>query len=148
MVGSDFLLITRETDYALRILRALYQKGQMSASAIAQREHISRPVTLKIVKQLHGAGLLESRRGPSGGYLLREGCEQMSLWDVFQALDDSILLNRCQQDGYQCENLASGECGISRELSRVQQVLDRELKKTPLSVLFQKKRSVGRPKNS
>ena len=29
--------MTREMDYALRILRALYQEGQLSAAAIAQK---------------------------------------------------------------------------------------------------------------
>lgn len=138
------MLITRETDYALRILRALYQKGQMSASAIAQREHIPKSITLKIVKQLHGAGIVESRRGPSGGYLLLEDCERMSLWDLLSALDEPVLLNRCQQHGYQCENLAPGECGVGQELSRVQRVLDEELKKTPLSTLFQVKQGCER----
>ena len=59
------MLITREMDYALRILRAMYQNGHMSAAAIAQREHIPKAVTLKVLKQLHAAGL--------GNYLLKNG---------------------------------------------------------------------------
>ena len=51
------MLMTREMDYALRILRALYQGGQLSAGTIAQREHMPKAVTLKILKQLHAAGL-------------------------------------------------------------------------------------------
>ena len=64
------MLMTREMDYALRILRALYQEGQLSAAAIAQREHMPKAITLKVLKQLHAAGLVCSRRGSNGGYAL------------------------------------------------------------------------------
>ena len=131
------MLITREMEYALRILRALYRGEQLSATAIAQREHMSKAVTLKILKRLHAAGLVASRRGSSGGYLLSRPCEKLYLWDVFHSLEDSIFINRCQQPGYQCENRPHGECGLCRELSRIQGVLDGELRKATLSAIFQ-----------
>ena len=131
------MLITREMDYALRILRALHREGQLSAAGIAQREHMPKAVTLKILKQLHAAGLVESRRGSGGGYLLHSGCEGLYLRDIFTAMGDPLFLNRCQQPGYQCENHPQGDCGLCRELSRVQQVLEQELSKTPLRVIFQ-----------
>ena len=61
------MLMTREMDYAMRILHALFQEKQLSAADIAQRENMPKAVTLKILKQLHAAGLVTSRRGPSGG---------------------------------------------------------------------------------
>ena len=131
------MLMTREMDYGLRILRALHREGQLSASAIAQQEHMPKAVTLKILKQLHTAGLVDSRRGPSGGYLLRQPCEQLYLWDLFQVLGEPLYLNRCQQPGYRCENHPEGGCGLHRELSRIQRVLEAELGKTTLCDIFQ-----------
>jgi len=131
------LLMTREMEYALRILRALYQEELLSAAAIAQREHMPKAVTLKMLKHLHAAGLVSSRRGISGGYCLARPCEELYLWDLFYALEDSLFINRCQQPDYQCENRPVEECGLCRELSRIQNVLDAELRKTPLSVIFQ-----------
>ena len=130
------MLLTREMDYALRILRALDQEAQLSAAAIAQREHIPKAITLKILKRLHAAGLVSSRRGPSGGYLLERSCEELRLWDLFHALGEDLYLNRCQQPGYRCENRPEGDCGLCKELSRVQAVLDEELKRTPLREMF------------
>lgn len=95
------MLMTREMDYALRILRALYQEGQLSAAAIAQKESMPKAITLKILKQLHAAGLVSSRRGASGGYVLEESCEALYLGDLFQALGEPVYVNRCQQPGYQ-----------------------------------------------
>ena len=137
------MLMTREMDYALRILRALYQGGQLSAGTIAQREHMPKAVTLKILKQLHAAGLVDSRRGPSGGYLILKPCSQLNLWEGFQALGENVRINRCQQPGYQCENLPVEDCNLNQELCRIQQMLDRELQRTSLSVLFQEKQETG-----
>ena len=131
------MLITRETEYALRILRALSRGEQLPAAAVAQRENMSTAVTLKILKCLHAAGLVDSRRGASGGYLLSSR-DPLYLWDVFQALGESPYVNRCQQPVYSCENEPEGRCGICRELCRIQEVLDTELRKTPLSAIFQK----------
>lgn len=131
------MLMTREMDYALRILRALDQNGHLSAAAIAQKEHMPRSITLKILKQLHAAGLVTSRRGSSGGYLIQRPCDKLYLGDLFQALGEPIFVNRCQRPGYQCENRRPQNCGLCRELSRIQEVLDRELRKTPLSAMFQ-----------
>ena len=130
------MLMTREMDYALRIVRALYQSPQLSAAAIAQQEHMPKAVTLKILKQLHAAGLVDSRRGPSGGYLLVKPCGELNLWEVFRAMGGGMTINRCQQPGYQCENRSGNDCGLNHELSRIQQVLDEELRRTPLSELL------------
>lgn len=130
------MLMTREMDYALRILRALYREQQMSAAAIAQRENMPKAITLKVLKELHAAGLVSSRRGASGGYVLKETCEELYLWDLFQALGEPVYVNRCQRPGYRCENRPEGDCGLCRELSRIQSALDRELHKTPLSAIF------------
>lgn len=130
------LLMTREMDYALRILRALHRDGQLSAAAIAEQEHMPKAITLKMLKRLHAAGLVSSRRGPSGGYLVRRPCEELYLGDLFQALGEPVYINRCQRPGYRCENDQEAGCGLCRELSRIQNALDGELRKTPLSEMF------------
>lgn len=130
------MLMTREMDYALRILRALYREGQLSSAAVAEKENIPKAITLKILKELHTAGLVSSRRGSSGGYSLNGPFETLYLSDLFQALGEPVYINRCQQPGYRCENQQEDGCGLCRELSRVQRVLDQELRKTPLSAMF------------
>ena len=131
------MLMTREMDYALRVLRALYQDGKQSAAAVAQREHMTKAVALKMLKRLHKAGLVSSQRGASGGYALSRSCEALYLSDLILALGDPLLINRCQDPDYRCENRPEGDCGLCRELSRIQGVLDEELRKTPLSAIFQ-----------
>lgn len=132
------MLMTREMDYALRILRALYQSGQLSAASIAQKERMSKAVTLKVLKALHAAGVVSGLRGSNGGYVLSRPCETLYLRDIFCALGEPVFVNRCQMPGYRCENYLGEHCGVCRELSRIQEILDKELSKTPLSAMFQK----------
>lgn len=130
------MLVTREMDYALRILRALHRDGQLSAAAVARQEHMQKAITLKLLNRLLAAGIVESRRGVSGGYFLKQSCEDLNIYDVFQAIGEPPLLNRCQREGYECENFPQGGCGVCRELGRIQRTLDRELRRMPLSDIF------------
>ena len=123
-------------DYSLRILRALHHSGQLSAAAVAQQEHMQKAITLKLLNRLLAAGIVESRRGVSGGYFLTRRCEDLSIYDVFQSIGEPPLLNRCLREGYECENFPRGGCGVCRELGRIQKTLDRELQRTPLSDIF------------
>ena len=56
------MLMTREMDYALRILRALHREEQLSAAEIAQRESIPKAITVKILKKLHTCSRPWARR--------------------------------------------------------------------------------------
>lgn len=130
------MLVTREMDYTLRILRALCRSGQLSAAAVAKQEHMPKAITLKLLKQLAAAGLVESRRGAAGGYLLARAPGELTLYDLFEAVGERILVNRCQQGGYQCENSAECGCGMCAEFGRIQRVLDEALRRASLSEIF------------
>nr|WP_302606756.1 Rrf2 family transcriptional regulator [uncultured Alistipes sp.] len=82
------MLVTREMDYALRILRALHREGQLSAAAVARQENMQKAITLKLLNRLLAAGIVESRRGVSGGYFLKRPCEELSIYDVFQSIGE------------------------------------------------------------
>lgn len=130
------MLVTHEMDYAVRIVRALTQKGQLSASAVAQREGMHQAVTYKVLKQLARAGIVESRRGADGGYFLKHPASELTLYDLFHALGECMLLTQCLEPGHCCENNAQDGCTVHREFARIQQVLEQELKRTPLSTLL------------
>ena len=130
------MLVTREMDYSLRILRALHRNGQLSAAAVARQEHMQKAITLKLLNRLLAAGIVESRRGVSGGYFLKQSCEDLKIYDVFQAIGEPPLLNRCQREGYECENFPQGGCGVCRERARIPTPLPQELQRVPLSDMF------------
>lgn len=129
------MLISREMDYALRIIRALSRSG-CSASRIAGQEMLSRPMALKVLKKLKQAQIVESIRGQDGGYSLCQGWEDLTFYDLFTALEEDLLISRCQKPGYRCECQPEG-CQFCEEFGRIQSVLNQELKRTPLGSILQ-----------
>ena len=63
------MLITRETDYAMRILRALSGGTQMTAQTISDLHQVPKPFAYKGLKGLHKAGY---KQPPAAG-LYRPG---------------------------------------------------------------------------
>ena len=52
------MLITRETDYALRILRSLAQGSCLTVGELAEKETLPLKFTYKIIKKLEKAGII------------------------------------------------------------------------------------------
>ena len=52
-------MITRETDYAIRLLRTLADEERHTAAEAAERELVPQPFAYKILKKLSKAGLVE-----------------------------------------------------------------------------------------
>ncbi len=81
--------------------------GQASARAttlatIAESQQISRPYLEQLFSRLRRRGLVESVRGPGGGYRLARAADQMSVADVVTAVDEPLRATRCAGDGVGC----------------------------------------------
>ena len=81
------MVITRETDYALRILRALLDGKLHTAGQIAQDELLPQAFAYKILKKLEKAGLVEVVRGTAGGCRLSADLTGTSLYDLMKAMN-------------------------------------------------------------
>jgi Rrf2 family protein len=64
--------------------------GSVKAEAIARRQDISLKYLLDITRDLKRAELIRSKRGPTGGITLSRPAEQISLADVFRAVDGPL----------------------------------------------------------
>lgn len=123
------MVITRETDYALRILRALLDGELHAAGEIAQTELLPQAFAYKILKKLEKAGLLEIRRGTAGGCRLTADLDQTSLYDLMLAMGERSDLSACMEPDYQCPWRSShGGCGVHCKLLEIQRKLDAELR--------------------
>lgn len=130
------MFITREADYGIRTVRALASGKKMNIAAICEQEKVPRQFAYKILKELSRAGIVEIVRGVSGGYILTADLEQLTLYDIISVIDDDLFLNKCMEPGYQCErNQEQSPCRFHQELTRIQKVVETELKKTPMSEL-------------
>lgn len=110
------LQVSRKIDYALRAVIHLASEEASertcSVSAIAARERIPRQFLVKIVQELIHKGLVRSRRGPRGGYVLARPASQVTFRDVIEAVEGPISLNACTGEHADC--FALGLCGMER----------------------------------
>ena len=74
--------VTAMIDVALR-----EDRGPVSLAAISERHQISLSYLEQLFSKLRQAGLVESTRGPGGGYSLGRMAEQISMADVVSAVD-------------------------------------------------------------
>lgn len=123
------LLITRETDYALRILRALSGGELLTAGALTQKEAVPQQFAYKILKKLEGAGLVQITRGAEGGCRLTADLHQVTLYDLMKAVGEDTLLISCMMPDYQCTRPQENpRCATHYRLRDIQEAVDRELR--------------------
>lgn len=94
----------RLTDYAVLMLTELARRPGWRASAaeIAAASHVPEPTTAKLAKMLAKAGILDSRRGPGGGFQLARPAAQISVADIIAAIEGPIALIACAEGGGGC----------------------------------------------
>ena len=122
-------MITRETDYAIRLLRTLADGERHTAAEAAERELVPQPFAYKILKKLSKAGLVEVTRGADGGCRLLADLEKTSLYDLMEAMGESCRLSGCTVPGHRCTwREAHGGCTVHCHLAAIQEKLNGELK--------------------
>jgi Rrf2 family protein len=86
--------VSTRGDYASRALLSLSLHGAgetpTSVRDIAERTGLPQPYLEQILLALKGAGLVRSKRGVGGGYVLARPAEQILLGDIVRAVDGPI----------------------------------------------------------
>jgi len=85
--------ISAKTDYAVRAaaeLAALADEWPVKAERIAEAQGIPVAFLENILGQLRQAGIVDSRRGPDGGFLLARPPDRISIADVIRAIDGPL----------------------------------------------------------
>ena len=84
--------------YAVMAMADLATAGQgavESLASISARQHISLPYLEQLFAKLRRAGLVNSTRGPGGGYCLARSTEDITLAEVMAAVDEPVKMTRC-----------------------------------------------------
>ena len=100
-------MITRETDYALRLLRTLRDGERRTAAEAAERELVPQSFAHKILKKLARAGFVEVARGAEGGCRLSAELNRVTLYDLMTAMGEDSRLSSCMDPTYSCPWRAS-----------------------------------------
>lgn len=94
--------------YAVMAMADLAAAGEGAVAplaAISSRQDISLPYLEQLFARLRRAGLVDSMRGPGGGYRLARDAGEITLAEVMAAVDEPVKMTRCAGE-------ASGGCVV------------------------------------
>lgn len=123
------MLITRKTDYAIRLLRGIADGGKKRIPVLAENEQVPRPFAYKITKKLQQAGIVAVGRGAAGGTSLNRPLAAFTLLDLLRALDDYPTVTACTRAPYHCNWREHHRmaCCAHQHMAQIQRRLEAEL---------------------
>src|SRR5438270_2076096 len=106
------MMFSTKAEYGVRLMVSLARHGgdaPVSLSEIAEADGMPLAYLEHLVARLRKAGLVESRRGARGGYMLARPAKEITMAEVVEALEGSIAPIECISEG------ADGHLVCSRE---------------------------------
>jgi Rrf2 family transcriptional regulator, iron-sulfur cluster assembly transcription factor len=86
----------------------------VALAEIAARQEISLSYLEQLFARLRRKGLVQSARGPGGGYRLSRTAEETSIADIVLAVDEPLRATRCAEQGKGC--MLKGERCLTHDL--------------------------------
>jgi Rrf2 family protein len=130
--------------HAMAYLVNSLSEKPISAAELAETFAVSEAHLAKVLQRLARLGLLGSRRGPRGGFMLTCDPTQVTLMDIHTAVDGPLDENTCLLGEHICE---PGTCVMEALLCQVQEMVREKLASTKLSDLAPqvKRKGQGEP---
>lgn len=82
--------VTAMVDVALR-----HASGPVALAGVSERQQISLSYLEQLFGKLRRCGLVDSVRGPGGGYVLARAESEISVADIIRAVDESLDATQC-----------------------------------------------------
>jgi Rrf2 family iron-sulfur cluster assembly transcriptional regulator len=94
--------LTTKGRYAVTAMLDLaihYDLGPITLADISQRQEISLSYLEQLFSKLRKNGLVNSARGPGGGYRLSRDANEIAVAEVIAAVDEKVDATRCRRKG-------------------------------------------------
>ena len=105
------------------------QSSPLTIRAIAERQDLSEPYLEQLFAAMKKAGLLLSKRGAQGGYILAKPAAQISIGEIINALEGSTSITNCMES---CECGDSCQCPSRPVYFAMQKSLDETMERMSL----------------
>jgi Rrf2 family protein len=142
-------MFSTRAEYGVRVMVELARRGgdePVSLAEIADGDGLPLAYLEHLAARLRKAGLVESRRGARGGYMLARPAKEITMAEVVEALEGSIAPIECISEGADGHLVCSREaetdhvCPTKLLWTRVRGSIVTTLQDTRLSDLVQDKR--------
>jgi len=132
------MLVTRETDYAVRCVLYLAESDDQIANVteVSRKMHIPKTFLAKIFQKLSRAGIVESIRGMNGGFRLSKRPSAISLLDVMHAIQGPLGINVCAVNSKKCSR--SSTCSVHPVWVGLRKEVDRRLQEQTIGKLVRR----------
>ena len=134
-------VLTRKSKYGLKALLVLAEeaeRGPVLIAELAARQRLPKKFLEAILLELKRAGLLHSKKGKGGGYVLGRKPTEITVGQVIRVLEGPLALTPCvSQTAYRrCDECPDeGACGVRLAMKRVRDATARILDNTTLARL-------------
>lgn len=131
------LKLSKMTDYAAVVMAyiARHHQQQFTAAELSEQVGVPKPTVSKLLKMLVRAGLVESRRGAQGGYVLSRPAGHITVADLIEAIEGPVAMTDCSHTENQCD--LAGQCGVADNWQRVTVAVHQMLSSVTLAHLAQ-----------
>ena len=130
-------MISKTASNALRALLCIAERkafGPISATVLARELDLPQNYLSKTLYRLVQDGLLDTTRGPGGGYVLTEPAAEVPLGRVVDAIDPHGAQRRCLLGRPECS--ASAPCAMHGRWCGVREAIDGFFAETTLGDLL------------
>lgn len=127
--------VSARAEYGIRALIDLarhYGEGPVQSHDIARRQGLPEPYLNQLMTALRRAGLVHSKRGPSGGHVLARSPETITVGEAFLVLEGSLAPWLCVEDDDPHCIYAPG-CGLRPVWQAVKTATEEVLNRTTLA---------------
>src|SRR5262245_50924975 len=134
-------------EYALRALIVLglnAGKDVVRIQTISQQQNIPKRFLEQILNDLRAAGILESKRGISGGYRLKMVPEQISLAEVIRHIEGPLAPVSCVSENFyrRCTCPDEAQCSIRSIMKEVRAAIVKVLEGVTVAELCERARAL------
>ena len=133
------MLITMETDYAIRLLRGLADGDKKTVVDLSVSEQVPQPFAYKILKRLQKGGFVDIFRGADGGCRLKKELSDITLFSLMEAVEEDSYVMSCMRpdfDCHWCRAHGCETCMVHNNLYRLQNKINSELSSYSLQELM------------
>jgi len=130
------MLITKESDYAIRVIRVLSDYEKRNLKEICKMENIPNAYGYKIIRKLVNAQLIECFLGASGGYQLVADLQEITLYDIVAIIEPGFAVAKCINET--CSQYEERRlCLVHQEFAAIQGQIVVMLKRKSIAEVFQ-----------
>lgn len=128
----SLLNISEKTSLALHSLVLLAKKKnhRMTVSKLAEEQNVSHSHLAKVFQGLKVAGLVDSVRGPAGGFRLSREAENISFWEIYETIEGRVQFMDCPLGKKNC---TFGRCIFGTEFKSLSENICKSFKKIRLA---------------